>query len=344
MKETSFKVHDVEKSTQLFETESGSTVQDYYSNKIIAASIEDIPFVKGTEYTTNINQFLYMLSMGYNDHKSVVITPDILWLLICQGFAEHVKKKSWSLKFRLVKFLFKKQKLTVDMGSKENWNEVVSDICDQISNYTRKDLKSKLVLDFSTTSAKEKMAFEIAFMDSVSKFFEYEGISICGFPEIKLRGTVEDYEKILSSLDFMAQYGLKWWVKSLKKVLQEIINTLNGTINQDFWKRIYVYELNNMSGGKSKVTGWITYFFPYIKGTNRKGIKKKMIKNPYIFNKRSAILDLHDFTSGLSKVDFKWIEGAEEKDLKLVSGFIGVKENPVDGFLETEINWYVEEK
>lgn len=344
MEGITFKVHDVEQSTQLYETEKGTDIQSYYSQKILASSIDDKAFIQGTKYTTGLNQFLCMLLTAYSDHKPIVITPDVLWLLICQGFAAHVKKNAWHLKWRLVTFLLGKKKLTVDMDSMETWNEVVSDVCDQISSYTRENLRSKLVLDFSTTSLKEKTAFEIAFMDAVSRFFDYEGISICGFPNIKLKGTIEDYQKMLTSLDFIAQYGLKWWVKPLKEVIQEIIATLDGKINAVFWERIFVYDPVITCGGKNQLTGWISYFFPYVKNTSKYSIRKGLVKNPHLFKKQNVVLGIEDFPSGLSTVDFKWIRSTEIKELNLVSGFMGIKENPEDGFLETEINWYVEEK
>lgn len=92
MEGTTFKVHDVEQSTQLYETEKGTDIQSYYSQKILASSIDDKAFIQGTKYTTGLNQFLCMLLTAYSDHKPIVITPDVLWLLICQGFAAHVKK------------------------------------------------------------------------------------------------------------------------------------------------------------------------------------------------------------------------------------------------------------
>ena len=57
----------------------------------MASSIKEEAFITGTEYATELNQFLFMLHSAYNSHCPIVLTPDVLWLLICQGFAEHVK-------------------------------------------------------------------------------------------------------------------------------------------------------------------------------------------------------------------------------------------------------------
>lgn len=339
-----FKVHEVKKGQDSFETENGFDLISKYSKKIAASSIDNKNYVKTSEYAVEVNQFLFMLFEGYNNHKPITISPDILWLLVCQGFAEHVKKNSWYLKFRLVKFLLGKKTIIVDMDNKEDWNEVISDVCNKISDYTKGNIKSKLVLEFSTSTSKEKTAFEIAFMDSVSKFFSYEGISICGFPEIELKGSIKDYEKIISSLNFIEKYGLKWWTKPLKKIIREIINTLNGEINNEFWQKIFIYEPYNMSGGKDKVTGWITHFFPYIKKPNHRSTKTRLIKNPYIFNSHKLILNLDNFPSGLSKVPFKWIKPDRVENYNIFSGFIGITEDSNTGFLKSEINWLIEKK
>lgn len=89
----------------------------------------------GEEY----HQFLLMLDAGFNRHKPITISPDNLWLLICQGFAEHVKQNAWLLKHKLVNFGLGKRTITVEVDEyKPDWEQAIEDVCEQISSYTKK--------------------------------------------------------------------------------------------------------------------------------------------------------------------------------------------------------------
>ena len=63
-------------------------------------------------------------------------------------------------------------------------------------------------------------------MTALQNFFEYKVYLIgCGFPSITLRGTVEDYEKILKKIEFLKDYNLEWWLNLLKPIIMKIIET-----------------------------------------------------------------------------------------------------------------------
>src|ERR1035438_4269912 len=38
------------------------------------------------------NGFLQAIQYSFNDHRPIVISPDMIWLLICQGFSIHLNK------------------------------------------------------------------------------------------------------------------------------------------------------------------------------------------------------------------------------------------------------------
>ena len=69
---------------------------------------------------------------------------------------------------------------------------------------------------FSTSSQVEKCVMGVTLMESMKCYFSYT-LLLCGFPEITLEGTPEDYQSILDRLkklkemvpDFEVPYFLK---------------------------------------------------------------------------------------------------------------------------------------
>jgi Domain of unknown function (DUF4419) len=52
--------------------------------------------------------FVAALSAAYSGHHGLVISPDMVWLMICQGFSNHVRTNSDSLRHKIVAFEGKK--------------------------------------------------------------------------------------------------------------------------------------------------------------------------------------------------------------------------------------------
>ncbi len=256
------------------------------------------------------------------------------------------------------------------LGGDNPWEEVFPEFTKQISQKMEKDLYATMALQFSTSTIRETTAFEIAFMDAMSNYFDYEFISLCGIPEIHIKGTVGDYTKILTSLETLRGYRLDWWIDQLYPIIETIIETLQGENHTSFWTSIYKQE--SESGGPY-ITGWITNFFPYLskrmveqdgviqyddtlkEGQILKIIKKEnfdfigkgskiikvIVQNP-VFDPNSKFqLKLDDFSNGLSTVPFKWTYLDQELDMHFMSGFIGIKEDTSTHTLSTDIHWAI---
>jgi hypothetical protein len=215
------------------------------------------------------------------------------------------------------------------------------------------------------------MAFEISFMDAMAGYFDYEVVTLCGIPEIHLKGTQEDYTKILAALNGLRDFQLDWWIARIYPAVEQIINALNGSVDAAFWSSIY--KQDSMSGGPF-VTGWIADFFPYLskrvveengiiayescgisQGQVLKVLKvtdlhyedykvvKVLIRNPRLAGDAHFLLKLDDFPNGLSVVPFKWNCLGEMSPMHLVAGFIGIKQDVSNYALKADINWLVSE-
>ena len=59
-------------------------------------------------YTKDISNILQGFYSAYENHLPIRLTPDIIWLLIVQGFAQHINFNSEYLRERFVNFEKKK--------------------------------------------------------------------------------------------------------------------------------------------------------------------------------------------------------------------------------------------
>ena len=118
---------------------------------------------------TDIHPFVSSLYIAYADHRKITISPDMIWLLICQGFSTHVNINSEKLRTKFVSFNNKK-KLIINTQSISNefkkgsmnspWPLAFPTMADSISKYVKTDIHNIYVQSFSTTSATEKAAYE----------------------------------------------------------------------------------------------------------------------------------------------------------------------------------------
>lgn len=297
---------------------------------------------------TELHPFIDCLYIAYSDHRRITISPDMVWLLICQGFSIHVNNNVEKLRNKFVTFNDKKKLKvqTQDISNKfikgsisSPWSLAFPPMSDSISKYVKSDIRNLYVQSFSTTTIAEKAAYEIALLDVMSGYFEYEYASACGIPEINIEGTKEDWLKIRNNIKKFKGYEIDNWINSLEPIIQQFVNTSNNKIDQPFWSNIF--KRKDESGGPY-ITGWIIKFFPYISEGNN-----KMVKNPYIEREPKEFmegLETNEFNNGLSKADFIWNYFGKEHEMELLAGFIGIKQDKKTLTLKPEIGWLVKEK
>jgi len=308
----------------------------------------ELKFRKKSLVETELHPFIDCLYIAYSDHRRITITPDMIWLLICQGFSIHVNNNVEELRNKFVAFNDKK-KLKVETehisiefvkGSISSpWSLAFPSMSDSISKYVKSDIHNLYIQSFSTTTIAEKSAYEIALLDVMSGYFEYEYETACGIPEINIEGTKEDWLKIQNNIRKFKGYEIDNWINSLEPIIQQFVNASNNKIDQPFWSNIF--KRKDESGGPY-ITGWIIKFFPYISEGNQ-----KMVKNPYLDREPKEFMEglvTNNFNNGLSKADFIWNYYEKEYKMEFLSGFIGIKQDKNTLTLKPEIGWLVKDK
>lgn len=276
-----------------------------------------------------MHPFVETVHNAYAKHRKLVISPDMVWLMIAQGFAKHVDENADSLRHYFVDFDGKKVLKVVrnefKKGSPDNdWEGVFPDFTRQIAAYTGEELLNNTVIEFSTTTHVERAAMEVTLMDAMSNYFIYAVGVTCGIPEIELEGSPTDWETILERAKNLSEFELDWWIDELVPILEEFVDASNGKVNQSFWREIYQREM--IGCGSPAVSGWITKFFPYV-GSNQR-------------TRLSSTMDHGDFSSGYAKADFYWVLG-QTYQMEFIAGFTGMTEDPKTGALRPHISWAI---
>lgn len=273
--------------------------------------------------------------LAYKEHRPIVLSPDMVWLLISQGFARHIANNAEAFRAELVGFEGKK-KLTVSVNNvplgdpQADWEQVFPEFTQQIAGYTGPDLLSTLTGDFSTTTPTTRICSQITVMEGVKSYFEYEIVMFgCGLPSVTLEGSPADWERVLAKTRALAHYRLDWWTKELEPVLQQFINTANGRGNRRFWMNMIKAHTAKQYGSPTTIDGWIVKFYPYTNKGQRTGFK--------------PIRNIDNLPPESVEVPFNYVFAPTGKMTPMAfwAGFAGLRQNQTTYALRPEMVWAV---
>ena len=329
-----YKIEELSKPEELLPTVIPDHLFGGVDKNFLELSVTDELVDLGTQPV--INGYL----RAYQNHYPVTISPDIAWLLICQGFSRHVNNNSEALRHRFVDFegqktLIVERNVTGIEGiAVFPWETVFPEFVEKIADFTGKELMENLSADFTTTTPTSRIAGQITIMESMKEFFKYKVVmTLCGIPEVTIEGTVEDWEKILTRLDYLSQYDLDWWTSELKPVIQKIIDTKKGEFDSAFWMNMVKYHEIGFYGSYDGIDGWILKFYPYKRDGKRSDFKE--------------IKGTGDLPSEIANVPFVFEvqDGARNVvatyNMEFWAGFMGVTQNKNTFSVKPEIGWAV---
>jgi hypothetical protein len=303
-----------------------------------------------------LHPFVAAVHSAFDDHRPLVLTPDSIWLLIAQGFADHVNVNAEALRPLLVKHKGRQQlrarRDDFVRGSAANrWIEVFDDFSTQIRDHLGAGTHDFLLPAFSTTSVDSMAVAQIVLMDAVKTYFSLLLETLCGIPEIVLEGTVADWELVAARARSLERFGLQWWTRALVPVVDEFVKAARGDGDVTFWR--CMYKRVDMSGGPY-IYGWINVFFPYRRSGDEAGTDSH--RNPLLG--RTEVADIgfwvHDadacpfeamttsrLPSGLARCPFQWDYLCQHLAMEFVGGFVGVRQCSKTLRLKPEVGWAV---
>lgn len=310
------------------------------------------------------NCFVSAIHTSFDEHRPLSLTPDVIWLTICQGVSIHINQNFEELE----SFIFKAEKpdgfhvrndgLSAKSGSEftgssrdEHWADLLHAFSDSTTKYVNDDYYAFFVPEFSTSTNIITTSYEITMLEGFSQAFQYFGDSGCGIPYITLQGTREDWQAIYNRLDKIEELGLEVWATELRGVLQKFIDSYDGAIDLDFWQSIYK---DHLEYGAFYVSGWFIKLFPYLESTGEReeasdpeGMYYSRAPKIYTVNQfikgddyLISRLSTDDFPSGIAEIDVHWDDYGTEREMKVHAGFYGIKQYD-DMSLEPAISWAV---
>lgn len=277
---------------------------------------------------------------AYAEHRPVVLSPDMIWLLISQGFAQHVNNNAEQLRKYFVKYSGQLTLMvrndSIDLKNPQSpWESVFPVFADAIANHTGKELVNNLTSNFSTTTPATKIASQITVMNAMKKYFNYVVLIIgCGIPEVTIEGTTKDWNSVLQKAQSLKKYELGWWINEIEPLLQQFVNASKNKIDKDFWRNMFKYHKNGIYDSKA-IDGWFIKFFPYDKNGKR--------------NNLDSLSGSWNLPDEITKTDLLHVavnpDGTVTKTpLELWAGFTGLIQNEKTFALRPEIGWLVKRK
>ena len=280
------------------------------------------------------------MHQAYADHRPFVLSPDAVWLLICQGFSYHVNFNAEALRHLFVDFEGKKTLIVVSNGIRLDnpnspWERYFPEFTKQIAKCVGDSLVNTLTCNFSTSTVVTRAASQITIMSAMQKYFNYTMYEICGIPQVILEGTPEDWHTIVERTETLRKYKLDWWVDELLPILRKIEKAANGEVDTKFWRGMYKqHDLKHeMCGDPYYIAdGWIVKSYPYDADKYRndfKGIRDGA------YNLPAEIVSV--------PLEFTDING-QKTNLTLRTGFIGLTQDSTTFALRPEIGWFITKK
>ncbi|MBO4430948.1 MAG: DUF4419 domain-containing protein [Bacteroidaceae bacterium] len=292
------------------------------------------------------DNFYKCIVQAFADHRSLVLSPDMVWLAIGQGFSRYVNAHSEELRDKLV---YHQGKMVLEVNNhndvlnpgKGNWTQLLNDFSALIAENTKGEVADMMTANFSTTSIDERIASQITLMETVKTYFDFWNTQlICGIPTITLEGTPEDWQKVREKARGLSKYGLEKWADELDPILAEFVKASEGNPNQAFWRdmvmkyRVDEFTSKRWCGGyipteTTHLDGWFLKLFPHENGTTY-----------------DDILYTESMPSEMARGYFtqEYIDptGASVKQIpvQLWAGFVGVQVDEKTGTLTPKIGWF----
>eukprot|EP00808_Paulinella_micropora_P000002 g79172.t1 len=331
-------------------------------------------------YFTKQNLLAKAVHGAFFGHHPLILSPDIIWLTIAQGLANHVDQNAEKLRNEFVRHQGKKELVVerpefVKGSDKNDWPNVFPEFSKQIAENSLPGTVQLLECNFSTTGPVERIVSHITLMDTVQHYFSYSMACGCGFPSITLKGTVGDWQAVREKAAKLKQYGLDWWLAALLPALDQFVLASQGKPDLDFWRSLCMVNRGLSFPKWHPITGWIQVFFPYLISPGVKGYdfdeakggepKRKLRQNTGLNNYLESLktktnpsnfvggrretpkgvqwgVELELFPPGMASAPFLYKDLSTQKNHRMafMGGVTTLVQHP-DGSLEPQVGWAV---
>ena len=270
---------------------------------------------------------------SYNRHIALELSAEDFWIAILQVVSLYLSERANAEKYR--------QRFVNHEGQKElivytnsdttgEWARFVDEIANKIGENMNPDFVQLMTTPLSSTTRLESTIFKISLMEAAQHYFKYTCFTLCGIPEVCIKGTVSDFEDIKRRLKGIGTLlgGLKVWTDKIVSHMDAVIETLHGRQDIEWWKSIVTKNYGG-SGKPAYMSGWICDFIPFAKTQEGK------------LTPNHGELDWIHLNPGLTYTPVYWenLITGEKGELRLCAGFLGVATNGATKRLKPAKGW-----
>jgi hypothetical protein len=352
-----FAAADVTPETSPLPTfDSDASVRSLLVSRVEAMFRYKRPFVGRTD----LHPLAQAAYLAYVHRYPIELSPDAIWLCLARGVALHIGAKD-DLRRQILQDDHEFE-LTVagqefTLGQENPWPLVFPSFAQQIAARVG-GLTEVLTAGFSATGPVERLAAELTVTGPFAPYFAWEppfpGDQVYpdrGIPAVVLHGTADDWRLVRRRTSMFGSLGLENWSDAVLPVLDQLIASAEGRPDPRFWRAFFRYE-----NGADELTGWIHVLFPYL----RAWPSDAFVPNPHLAdwharweaaeardNPLAALGDpqgpgLGELPPGLSSTRLCFVDTQRrERPLELITGLIGVTQDPRSLALAPEFLWAI---
>lgn len=224
----------------------------YSSKESYSAKYKDNLVLDTREGTIYHESFIDYIKFCYDNHKGLVVSPDMIWHTVLYEISQLIKKDPNTYKEF---FTRSGDRIEISVPKKGVLIDIDA-ILEKLKVLIPSDTKPFL-LNFTTTTLNSKLAISTAFCEAVSPYYDYMMFS-CGIPEIKILGTKEDWQSIKDSCEKL---------KNIFTTKRDYFNDIQFLVDKfykcndiDFLSKVFSYEREG-SGSALFIDGWVKLLF-----------------------------------------------------------------------------------
>lgn len=297
---------------------------------------------------------------AFDNHYPFSISPDHIFQLILEGWSRHVEKNAETLRKVFVSHEGKKiLKVKADnfvKGSPNNpWHEMFQSFAQQIKDNSNPELYAT-VNDgkFTTTGPVEIIARNVSLMSLTKHYFDFRMSTCCGFPEITLEGTRDDWvllkQKVNTMTKFMTSDFSNKWIPALNSILDKFLDAFDNKIDIVFWGSMVKQYSTHGSGADTYITGWINVLYPYIGTESRVNEWAFMDWNQQLKfvathggPRNTRAPSVSDYSRFFCSAPVEWQYFDKTYNMTFKTGIVGSTQSLTTGYVRPQISWAVVE-
>lgn len=216
----------------------------------------------------------------YSWHQPLYLNPDDILNNILLIYSRYIDLNSGRFRDIFVKHSGKKELTVVSDGGYDESR--IDEFCEKMVLVIKDDQCSDIVswadVKLSTTKSYDTLLRNACVLSSQKAYYDYGWEFCCGFPEVNLLGTVEDWKTLVATIEKMPELDsfLKGWKQNLVTI---ILRMTEG--DEHFWQTCATITKYG-SGGQERVDGWLVLFNPFRDDLQKlKSVKSDEIMNLY---------------------------------------------------------------